>query len=608
MRNHLLPEAEQYTRQTRRRRIWQKIVGTLACIVVFCTTYALILPAITMEKEFLCGMEEHTHGEGCHVQNAPMLNCTYASLGVHTHSTECAGENGEWICGCVDYIAHEHDTSCYDEAGGLICQLPEITAHKHTEECYPAENAEAGHTHGESCWTVQQGALCCGYADTGSHSHSAECYEQQLVCSQPEDTAHTHTETCHEDTLICGQEEASTHEHTAECYEQVKQLVCGLTEEQASDAERIPVCGEVEVQTHVHSASCFAADTETPVCGLEEHTHSLACHSDVTADVETAENWEAGFADVELTGKWAEDAAAIAMTQIGYKESTRNFQVLEDGGTIRGYIRYGAWYGDPYGDWCAMFASFCLHYAGVEEMPLDSSCQNWIVALMEQELYHTADTYTPDCGDLIFFDWDEDGTADHVGIVAEIIPATETGSAAVKTIEGNIGDCVAEQEYALDDSTILGYGALPVQEAEETYLCGLEEHNHDESCMDESETLVCGKEEHIHSVECSLPLELSEEERTAVADVIRLIEPLPTYDEIMAKLDEFYEADDTEGEEAYLTEVYAQVETAYRAYMALSEELRAYATNADKLMELEFIWSQITLEEEVYDYSALPYI
>ena len=57
--------SSKYLRSYRRRKIWRKIVSTLACLVVFCTTYALILPAITMEGTALCGIEEHEHGDPC---------------------------------------------------------------------------------------------------------------------------------------------------------------------------------------------------------------------------------------------------------------------------------------------------------------------------------------------------------------------------------------------------------------------------------------------------------------------------------------------------------------------------------------------------------------
>ena len=51
---------------------WHKLVTALACVVVFCTTYALILLAVTMERETFCGYTEHTHTDACYSQ---VLTC-----------------------------------------------------------------------------------------------------------------------------------------------------------------------------------------------------------------------------------------------------------------------------------------------------------------------------------------------------------------------------------------------------------------------------------------------------------------------------------------------------------------------------------------------------
>lgn len=82
-----IPGKEQALARGRMRRMWQRAVGVLACVVVFVTTYALILPAITMEKEAICGFEEHSHGEACFdsTQTDVML-CTFPE---HIHSNAC---------------------------------------------------------------------------------------------------------------------------------------------------------------------------------------------------------------------------------------------------------------------------------------------------------------------------------------------------------------------------------------------------------------------------------------------------------------------------------------------------------------------------------------
>ena len=63
----------------------------MACLVVFCTTYALILPVITLEQEYTCGMEEHIHTDSCYAQdgmlqeNSPKLICGQIE---HQHNEE----------------------------------------------------------------------------------------------------------------------------------------------------------------------------------------------------------------------------------------------------------------------------------------------------------------------------------------------------------------------------------------------------------------------------------------------------------------------------------------------------------------------------------------
>ena len=110
----------------------------------------------------------------------------------------------------------------------------------------------------------------------------------------------------------------------------------------------------------------------------------------------------------ELAGE--KDLLAIAQSQLGYQESTRNYEVAEDGETIRGYTRYGAWYGDPYGDWCAMFVSWCANAAGVDGSTIlrHSYTENGLSQFKRQgRAYSRADVlagkYTPQAGDIIYF-------------------------------------------------------------------------------------------------------------------------------------------------------------------------------------------------------------
>ena len=303
----------------------------------------------------------------------------------------------------------------------LVCTKPEIVLHRHTPDCF-----DAG------------GNLICGQVQVLEHQHSDACFETvaepvdtgTLTCT---DTAHVHTARCYGTwELVCGQEE---HTHSEACT--------------AVEPEEPVFCGK---DAHTHGEACRDENGEL-VCGTEEHTHSLACYADPGADVETAELWEQTFAGVTLTGNWRQDTLAIAETQLGYAESTKNYLVAQDGETVKGYTRYGAWCEEPYGDWNVMFLSFCLHYAGVEGVPPDRDCGGWVTSWADA--FEPAQSHTPAVGDLVLFDRDGDGTADRAGLVARL---TDSGFAAM---EGDAEDAVRLMTYGADDTGILGYINLP---------------------------------------------------------------------------------------------------------------------------------------------------
>ena len=372
MKKLLLREAAKHKLQNRRRKRWQKTVSILACLAVFCTVYALILPALTAEADIYCGKEEHTHTEDC-----------------YQDKLICGQEEGQG--------AHQHTEACYREVEALVCQTPESDGHQHTEACYTEEqiltcpNTDPNHVHSEidGCYTTEKRLTCGMEEGEGAHHHTAECYEKKKE-------------------LICGQEENDGHRHTAECYE--KELICGK----------------------------------------EEHTHTLVCYSNPDADVENGDVWQTTVSSVTLTGNWGADLAAIAQTQTGYTESTANYAVAEDGQTIHGYTRYGAWANDPYRDnWSAQFADFCLSYASVptSAVPQNSDCSAWN--------YTNPDGYTPKTGDLLLLDTDNNGNADHAGIVITADDSTLTA------IVGDADKAVRNNTYNIGSENIKGYVSIP---------------------------------------------------------------------------------------------------------------------------------------------------
>lgn len=533
MKYDVLRDAEKYTRVHKRKRLRHRVVTVLAGVVVFCTTYALILPAITLEKQ--CDIPEHTHTDACYAQVTSVEKrvpvCSAKTLEIHRHTADCYDADGNPTCGYADFVVHRHDSRCYDETGNLWCPLPEIEAHRHTADCYALPEE---HTHAEGCYTSVRGDLVCGehvhtdacYTETAvlacgleeseEHQHDENCYETSRELSCGIDSDHSHTDACYEweqvlscdlptepaedaqPVLVCTKREIVLHRHTPDCFDADSKLICGQTqvlEHRHSDACFETVAEPVDTGTltctdtaHVHTARCYGTwelvcgqeehthseackpeetvfcgkDAHTHgeacrdengelVCGTEEHTHSLACYADPNADVETAELWEQTFAGVTLTGNWRQDTLAIAETQLGYAESTKNYLVAEDGETVKGYTRYGAWCDEPYGDWNVMFLTFCLHYAGVEGV--DRDCGGWVTSWADA--FEPAQSHTPAVGDLVLFDRDGDGTADRAGLVAQI---TDSGFAAM---EGDAEDAVRLLTYGADDPGILGYINLP---------------------------------------------------------------------------------------------------------------------------------------------------
>lgn len=176
----------------------------------------------------------------------------------------------------------------------------------------------------------------------------------------------------------------------------------------------------------------------------------------------TEEVWKESVSGARLSKDWGKNLIEVASTQLGYRESTKNF-IRDEKGNKKGYTRYGDWYGDAYGHWCAMFISFCMENAQIPEeiVPREANCNRWIQALEDRKLYETSKRSAPDTGDLIFFDRNHDGISEHAGIVKEI-SCDDTGKyTKIRTIEGNTGaDVVKEKEYAFDDPGIAGYGKV----------------------------------------------------------------------------------------------------------------------------------------------------
>ena len=147
MKNEGAKKASGYIKAHRSQKRWRKAVSCLAVVVAFCTAYALILPAVTLEK-------------------GQTLDCTYEA---HQHEDSCYDTEGNVICGYADYVVHTHDADdCYGAEGEMVCGLEEIKEHVHGASCYE-----------------EQTVLACGQEESGGQVHDASCYisvQGQIIC------------------------------------------------------------------------------------------------------------------------------------------------------------------------------------------------------------------------------------------------------------------------------------------------------------------------------------------------------------------------------------------------------------------------------------------
>ena len=123
-------------------------------------------------------------------------------------------------------------------------------------------------------------------------------------------------------------------------------------------------------------------------------------------------------------------------------------------GNVDGYP-YWSWYGfNSRVEWCACFVSWCYGQMGLSE-PRFAACQSQGIPWFTSHGQWGARGYENIApGDAIFFDWDLDGSADHVGLV---IGRDES---RVYTVEGNSGDACKIKSYPLDYACIKGYGLM----------------------------------------------------------------------------------------------------------------------------------------------------
>lgn len=440
---------ERFRRQHVQARRYVALMLVLALLTTLFVNWQLHGVGISMTADYHCGYEEHQHTAACYEkvltcgyeEGEPETPVTSSDSSADPVSAYSAAEPEEPVQTEPEtiWVPHEHTDACYEEHRVLTCCQEE---HEHTDDCFD-----------------EYGALICGEFE---HIHDDSCYTTEYE-------------------LVCGLDEGELVEEPNPAYQEMPAIrpVVDLPPEPAETTPDEPVL-------HHHTDACY---TEELVCTIPEHHHTVECLADTQADVETAEEWQAA-ANVALNGNWAEDLLTVAKSQLDYQQSDKNFKLdVEDQQVLRGYSRYGAWYGNPYGAWDVMFLSYCLHFAGVPQtvVPQRAGVMALHSDLRGSQWLTDADGSTARPGDIVIYntltteqvavdessygiallDLDEDPdtaaqltasepqvdtrtvTTETVGVVSAVDPDAGT----LTVISGNVDGKVAEVPVAMSDVT-----------------------------------------------------------------------------------------------------------------------------------------------------------
>lgn len=443
---------ERFRRQHVQARRYVALMLVLALLTTLFVNWQLHGVGISMTADYHCGYEEHQHTAACYEKvltcgyeegepETPVTSSDSSADPVSAYSAEEPEELEEPVQTEPEtiWVPHEHTDACYEEHRVLTCYQEE---HEHTDDCFD-----------------EYGALICGEFE---HIHDDSCYTTEYE-------------------LVCGLDEGELVEEPNPAYQEMpaSRPVVDLPTEPVETTPEEPVL-------HHHTDACY---TEELVCTIPEHHHTVECLADTQADVETAEEWQAA-ANVALNGNWAEDLLTVAKSQLDYQQSDKNFKLdVEDQQVLRGYSRYGAWYGNPYGAWDVMFLSYCLHFAGVPQtvVPQRAGVMALHSDLRGSQWLTDADGSTARPGDIVIYntltteqvavdessygiallDLDEDPdtaaqltasepqvdtrtvTTETVGVVSAVDPDAGT----LTVISGNVDGKVAEVPVAMSDVT-----------------------------------------------------------------------------------------------------------------------------------------------------------
>lgn len=147
----------------------------------------------------------------------------------------------------------------------------------------------------------------------------------------------------------------------------------------------------------------------------------------------------------------------IAVGWLGRKESNGSHKLIID--TYNAHSPRARGYKVSYADaWCATFVSATFIKAGLTDIaPTECSCSRMIELYKKIGRWKESDAYIPVYGDLIMYDWDDNGSGDNTGAPDHVGIVVSVSGKTIRVIEGNINDSVGYRTIAVNGRYIRGY-------------------------------------------------------------------------------------------------------------------------------------------------------
>lgn len=416
------------------------------------------------------------------------------------------------------------------------------------------------------------GEATCGIEE---HKHSGKCYEEVLVCQEPESEGHEHGENCYEEEeiLVCPEQETKEHTHGSECYEKEVKLIC--RKEESKGHQHSDGCYEQELscesEEHTHEEDCFIdlkADIEKP-SEWDKQYKDVKWKDAWGPDLATAAKEQVGYKESTKNYKKAKDGSHKGYTRYGqfsgdeyadWDASFVNFCIYYAGmsetdifpntqDTAKWYNKFhkvnGSYLTGPDG-----YEPEKGDIVFFEKKKEETDFQMGIVASYDKEekvvrviegnsgnavkenkysagdkeifayLKTTAieESYkasqkTPEGTDAVSPDGDNSEENGDLKGESGVQDEPEAENPDEQNPDGdNAEDSGEDEEGAKEDEVQEPDSGDRMEEQGKTdYICGKEEHTHDESCYDENQELTCEKEEHAHDDSCVKAEEAPEE-------------------------------------------------------------------------------------------------